>query len=138
MHISRLTVAILLVGFTANIDALIDIGDLPTQLQQCFEMKTEFSNVTEVPSEDICVTCITDYLWKYGNHVHCFKKAEHNLEWVAQLLVELHPTTASRQKRTPPKERRRRKEYRMLTDQERERYHLAINRMKSDTVRKIE
>ncbi|XP_071121629.1 tyrosinase-like protein 2 [Mytilus edulis] len=109
---------------------MIDPGDLPDGLKKCFEMKTNNSNVKEVPSEDICITCITDYLWKQGKHVHCFNKTEHDVKWVAELLAELHPASM-RTKRSAPR-RCRRKEYRMLTDDEREDYHRAVNLMKKD------
>lgn len=135
MQFSPWTIAVLFLECFSLVEALIDTGDLPLELGECFQLKTEDSNVTEVPSEDICITCITDYLWKHGTHRHCFNKTEHDLTWVAEILTELHPVTSKRQKRTPPKQRRRRKEYRMLSDKEREKYHLAINRMKRDRVR---
>lgn len=114
--------------------ALINPVDLPTNLRKCFEMKTKYSNVKEVPSEDICLTCITDYLWRDGKHAHCSSRPHtaDDLKWVADILVDIHPTTNNRYRRSTF-ERARRKEYRMLSDEEREQYHLAVNMMKKDT-----
>lgn len=134
MPVNTFSVILVLIYVLSITKALIEPSDFPQTLRECFEMKTKYSNVKEVPSEDICLTCVTHYLWKEGKHKHCagYNHTQGSVDWIAKILVDIYPSPHKRYKRSV--QRRRRREYRMLPDEDREKFHLALNKMKSDKV----
>lgn len=134
MPVNTFSVILVLIYVLSIANALIEPSDLPQTLRECFEMKTKYSNVKEVPSEDICLTCVTHYLWKEGKHKHCagYNNTRGSVDWIAKILVDIYPSPHKRFKRSF--QRRRRREYRTLSDEEREKFHLALNKMKRDKV----
>ncbi|KAK3092238.1 hypothetical protein FSP39_000151 [Pinctada imbricata] len=77
------------------------------------------------PAERIATTCLTNYAWTVTG-VRCGDVSPHTLDLIGGLLL---PYLCNKKK---PKEHRVRKEYRVLSEEERYRFHYALNVLKEN------
>ncbi|CAC5417267.1 unnamed protein product [Mytilus coruscus] len=105
---------------------------LPRTLKKCLEDKQE-SRPT-LTDEEAIGTCMLDFMWK--NDMKCGTTSQDTISWFAQLAVNRVNTTMQKGRHTwgrAEKKRGIRKEYRMITDTERNDYHRAVNALKRNT-----
>ncbi|VDI50197.1 Hypothetical predicted protein [Mytilus galloprovincialis] len=106
---------------------------LPKQLKLC--LKDRFASDPSAREEDVSTSCMLEFMWL--NKDYCEEASPGTVEWLSSLVRKIASSSvrkgSTRHKRqasggTP----RRRKEYRMLSDNERREYHDAINQLKND------
>ena len=112
---------------------------LPPDLKACLSSK--FSEDAAASDEEITISCLLEFTWV--NRKNCAESSTETASWLSSLVKKSesrNSTVIKRQKRSEsfpnaiggqPKQR---KEYRMLSDQERKEYHDAINALKNDKV----
>ncbi|XP_071121576.1 uncharacterized protein [Mytilus edulis] len=109
---------------------LIEQLELPPFLKECIVMKTQHQNVKISPSESVCNTCLTRYMWIKGpNLKNCYSvKGNTSMTDITNFFGKLlcKEISGKRTKRYANKIRYR-KEIRMLTKMERLRLRRAWN-----------
>ncbi|VDI60817.1 Hypothetical predicted protein [Mytilus galloprovincialis] len=113
---------------------------IPTSLRRCLRKKDQRLPLTD---EQISTSCLLQFQW--SNRKPCDKVSKQTFDWLSSLVEKSQQrpsfaqlngsgSSVNRPKRqTTGSQPRQRKEYRMLTDQERDDYHKAINDLKKDT-----
>ncbi|KAK3107006.1 hypothetical protein FSP39_004789 [Pinctada imbricata] len=101
---------------------------LPSELDDCFQKLYSENDVIKDTAEAITTSCLSDYIWK-NVAVRCYDLTQKSLDYIGGMLSPYFDEN-NREKRDPP---RIRKEYRSLTTEEREKFHTALNQLKSDT-----
>ena len=133
----HLPVIILLLCISHGLCFIEEI-EIPAYLKNCLIMKTKKQTVLESPSESICNTCLTRYMWMEGpNLKKCNQNNNTTIEEITKfvgkiLCDEMKGKRKKRQARNTPQ----RKEYRVLTPNERQRFHNAMNRAYQRGVRR--
>lgn len=112
---------------------------IPTSLRRCLRKRDQSLPLTD---EQKSTSCLLQFQW--SNRKLCDKVSKQTFDWLSSLVEKsqqrpsfapLSGSSVNRTKRqTTGSQPRQRKEYRMLTDQERDDYHKAINDLKQDTV----
>lgn len=127
--------------------ALCDVSSakIPPRLHDCL---TERDSNFELSDDQVSTTCLLEYQWE--NREHCGKVSIQTFNWLYSLANESIKSSPKRKRRrshtknahhrvgahhshrspTP----RQRREYRTLTEAERNTYHRAINKLKEDKV----
>lgn len=125
------TCILLLLTYTSVGRCFIEEIELPPSLRDCLRMKTKYQDVTKSPSESVCNTCVSRYLWMSGPNL---QKCDHpndntTISDISNLFGKLLCEETSR-KRTKRQTRYIpfRKELRMLTRAERQRLRRAWRR----------
>ena len=99
---------------------------LPASLQSCLVDKN--LNHAILTDEEAIGTCMTEFMWL--NNRKCKGISKWTMNWFASLAVNRSRSLDH----TLPNGQRERKEYRVLTDAERNDYHRAVNALKRNTV----
>lgn len=133
----HLPVIILLLCISHGLCFIEEI-ELPAFLKNCLIMKTNQQTVMESPSESVCNTCLTRYMWMEGpNLKSCNQKDNTTIEEITNFVGKIlcNEIKGKRQKRQA-RNRPRRKEYRVLKANERKRFHNAMNKAYQSGVRR--
>lgn len=103
---------------------------IPPSLQNCLTKET----VVPFSDEQISSSCLLQFLWE--NRKLCGRVSNETLTWLESLvnMAQSRNLRSGNSRKRRQAVLRRRMEYRMLSNQERNDYHRAINLMKSDTV----
>ncbi|VDI50194.1 tyrosinase [Mytilus galloprovincialis] len=121
---------VLVFTFVSRGRCLIEQLELPPFLKECIVMKTQHQNVKLSPSESVCNTCLTRYMWIQGpNLKNCYSvKGNTSMTDITNFFGKLlcKEISGKRTKRDANKIRYR-KEIRMLTKMERLRLRRAWN-----------
>ncbi|XP_033746355.1 uncharacterized protein LOC117331634 [Pecten maximus] len=120
-----------------NVEATIDNIDIPPKLVDCFSDWDRKENITTIAGRNVLHTCISDYLWKTGKERWAPDVDPDILKFISADVKEREKqiTEKTNSKTTTPspyKDIRVRKEYRMLTNKERRKYHRAVKALKQD------
>ena len=129
---------VLVFTFVSHGRCLIEQLELPPFLKECIVMKTQHQNVKLSPSESVCNTCLTRYMWIQGpNLKNCYSvKGNTSMTDITNFFGKLlcKEISGKRTKRDANKIRYR-KEIRMLTKMERLRLRRAWNTATKSGVR---
>ena len=109
---------------------LIEIR-VANKLERCFNERRFDTNMTDPRYDNIHGYCIQKYRWHLNRQIHENITLETS-NWIDELLRK--STEEARKPRHIRQSLNVRKEYRRLTDKERNDYHRAINMLKKDTV----
>ncbi|XP_071155318.1 uncharacterized protein [Mytilus edulis] len=129
-------IILIFLSYLTAIECDVKPQPLPKQLKLC--LKDRFASDPSAREEDVSTSCMLEFMWL--NKDHCEVASPGTVEWLSSLVRKLASSSirkgSTRHKRqasggTP----RRRKEYRMLSDNERREYHDAINQLKNDRSR---
>ena len=116
---------------------LIEEIPLPLGIQSCFNRMHTKGNLTELIGEKVLWHCVHGSLSKQSSESAGAKIPEVASKWFADLIYK-SLRDAEHRKRTKRQAQRRplrvRREYRMLSDVERNLFHRAINMLKFDRV----
>ena len=127
---------------------------LPEDVQQCFDISLTQTNSTQrTIAEVVYARCVHGILWNKQHTQQTDKLADDAVKWIQGLvnmdslyngyevtndgIVPSQNGVNGRWKRqTTRRQPRIRREYRMLSDRERNLFHRSINMLKADTVSK--
>ncbi|KAL3859838.1 hypothetical protein ACJMK2_010029 [Sinanodonta woodiana] len=106
---------------------------LPPRMQQCFQDYSHRTSIKETVGESISWFCFDQYMWKAmrENQWMGFNITRQGFEWANGLSGVRFTQPTYRKKRQASL--RVRKEYRRMTDIERNNFHRAIQMLKEDT-----
>lgn len=118
-------------------DGLLQSRDLPIEMAKCLNRFYSSCTIEEEVGLSILHNCIQEYKWKPNRERQYPEKrlspeGQRYLEGLTRKVRSLHTSRGKRQAAV-----RRRKEYRMLSANERARYHNAVRRLKQSTVNTI-
>ncbi|XP_052818134.1 tyrosinase-like protein [Mya arenaria] len=120
--------------------ALIDEIPLPVDIQKCFDNAYEKGNLTRQIAEKLVWHCVHGSLWTRTGSAAQNKMPEVAMKWFAELIHQSIREAHSRRRMRRQTGRRRlvprvriRREYRLISDADRDRFHRAINMLKEDT-----
>ena len=134
MAIQVKLILVLLIKFVFG---LIEEIPLPRDIQSCFDRTHAKGNLTELIGEKVLWHCVHGSLSKQTSESAGAKIPEVASKWFADLIYK-GLRDAEHRKRTKRQAQRRplrvRREYRMLSDMERNLFHRAINMLKYDRV----
>ncbi|XP_071181566.1 tyrosinase-like protein 1 [Mytilus edulis] len=105
-------------------DANIYQMPLPANLISCLKNRTYGISPTEYPGEDVTTFCVQEHLWVDSKKIFPYEVTEDTSRWVLRLF--------EKGRREKEQILRIRKEYRMLTKNERNDYHRAVQLLKQD------
>lgn len=115
-------------------DGLLQSRDLPIEMAKCLNKFYKSCTIEEEVGLSILHNCIQEYKWKPNRERQYPEKrlspeGQRYLEGLTRKVRSLRTSRGKRQAAV-----NRRKEYRMLSDNERARYHNAVRRLKQSTV----
>lgn len=99
---------------------------LPAHLISCLKNRTYGISPTEYAGEDVTTFCVQEHLWVDAKKIFPYEVTEDTSRWVLRLF--------EKGRREKEQILRIRKEYRMLTKNERNDYHRAVQLLKQDQV----
>ncbi|OWF38462.1 uncharacterized protein LOC110466283 isoform X2 [Mizuhopecten yessoensis] len=120
-----------------HVASSIDNIDIPLRLIECFSEWAKRENLTNIAGQSVLHTCMSGYLWETGMERWSPDIdpdiSKYISEDVAERINRLRETRSTDATTASPyRNLRVRKEYRMLTDKERRKYHRAVKALKQD------
>ncbi|KAK3605742.1 hypothetical protein CHS0354_013541 [Potamilus streckersoni] len=132
MNIYGILLLLLSIWSSRSIARIMEIP-LPPRMQQCFQDYSHRTSIRETVGESISWFCFDQYMWKAmrENQWMGFNITIQGYEWANGLAGFGFTQSTYRKKRQASL--RVRKEYRRMTDEERNNFHRAIQMLKEDT-----
>lgn len=135
MAVPKCLISVLFLGLFPVTLALIENLDYPTSYAQClYSMFKKSRGIREEVALSIYHQCISNYRWKTSRFRNFAAKnvTGATVQYTGSLIKSAldRVTHGQRRRRQGLDPRRERLEYRMMTDDQRNRYHTAINRLK--------
>ncbi|XP_060070626.1 uncharacterized protein LOC132550550 [Ylistrum balloti] len=111
--------------------------DIPSKLVDCFSNWARNENIRNIAGENVLHTCMSSFLWKTGKERWSPDFDPNIVKFIAEEGKErnrLIDETSNPKTKTalPFRKPYVRKEYRMLSNKERRRYHRAVKALKND------
>lgn len=119
-------IAVVIYALLWAVSAMIEEMPVPPKLMSCFESHYKRKNVSSIDPEKINFACTQKYVYTQIDHP-ALNLSQEAKEWMKRLII----IPNHRRKR---QNLRIRREYRRLSDQERDQFHNAIIALKVDTV----
>lgn len=137
MAVPKCLISVLFLGLLPVTLALIENLDYPTPYAQClYSMWKKSRGIKEEVALSIYHQCISNYRWKTSRFRNFAAKnvTGATVQYTGSLIRSALGRVAhgQRRRRQGLDLRRERIEYRMMTDDQRNRYHSALNRLKYD------
>ncbi|KAK3605740.1 hypothetical protein CHS0354_013539 [Potamilus streckersoni] len=128
---------ILLAVLVNGVLCMIEEIPLPADIQECLDQVHTKTNLTEVVGENVVWRCVHGSLWKKAKENPNNQLSDKALKWFATLInksVNKGDLQGRRSRARRQTARLRvRREYRMLSDTERNNFHQALIMLKADT-----
>ncbi|KAL5022794.1 hypothetical protein ScPMuIL_001949 [Solemya velum] len=118
-------IAVVIYALLWAVSAMIEEMPVPPKLMSCFESHYKRKNVSSIDPEKINFACTQKYVYTQIDHP-ALNLSQEAKEWMKRLII----IPNHRRKR---QNLRIRREYRRLSDQERDQFHNAIIALKVDT-----
>lgn len=124
-----LSVIVGTVVFAVQTNALIWEADMPNLLKQCYEEHTH-DLTSDPPGQDVHTYCLGKYIWQIPNVQGKFNMTENEINLIKSAYREFQQNLHKRQAN-----RALRREIRVLSDGERQKFFDALNKLKENEVR---
>lgn len=122
------------VVFAVQIHAVIWEADMPNLLKQCYEESTH-DLTSDAPGHDIHTYCLEKFIWQISNVQGKFNMTENEINHIKSAYSEFQQNLHSTRRHKRQANRAFRRELRVLSDEERQRFFVALNRLKENGVR---
>lgn len=129
-----LSVIVGTVVFVVQTHAVIWEADMPNLLKQCYEEHTH-DLTSDVPSHDIHTYCLGKFIWQIPNVQGKFNMTENEINHIKSAYREFQQNLHSTRRHKRQAQRALRRELRVLSDEERQRFFNALNTLKENKVR---
>lgn len=120
--------------FAVQTHAVIWEADMPSLLKQCYKEYTR-DLTSDVPGHDVHTYCLEKYIWQIPNVQGKFNMTENEINRIKSAYREFQQKEHSRRRNKRQAQRALRRELRVLSDQERQKFFDAFNKLKEKKVR---
>lgn len=120
--------------FAVQTHAVIWEADMPSLLKQCYEEHTR-DLTSDVPGHDIHTYCLGKFIWQIPNVQGKFNMTENEINHIKSAYLEYQQKVHSTRRHKRQAQRALRRELRVLSDEERLRFFVALYRLKENGVR---
>lgn len=122
------------VVFAVQTNALIWEADMPNLLKQCYEELTH-DLTSDPPGQDVHTYCLGKYIWQIPNVQGKFNMTENEINLIKSAYREFQQNLHSARRHKRQANRALRREIRVLSDGERQKFFDALNKLKENEVR---
>ena len=113
--------------------AIIWEADMPSLLKQCYEEHTRGLTVSDIASHDIQSYCLGSYVWQIP-YIQRFNMTRQQINYIRSVYREYQQKLYHTRRHKRQVQRAIRRELRVLSDEQRQRFFNALNAMKRDGV----
>lgn len=105
---------------------------MPSLLKQCYEEHTRGLTVSDIPSQDVQSYCLGSYIWQIPHIQRQVNVTESQINYIKSVYREYQRNLYSTRRHKRQAQRALRRELRVLSDAERQRFFDALNALKAD------
>lgn len=123
-----------LVLFAFRTHSIMWEADMPSLLKQCYEEHTRGLTVSDIPSHDVQSYCLGSYIWQIPHIQRQVNMTESQINYIKSVYREYQHKMYSARRQKRQAQRAIRRELRVLSDAERQKFFDALNALKADGV----
>ncbi|XP_048753556.2 uncharacterized protein LOC125664792 [Ostrea edulis] len=113
-------------------DAVVWEAEMPSLLEDCYKQLTINLTVADIPSHAVMSHCLGSYIWQNPDHRYQLNLTQHQVSYVRSVYREYQQRIHNSRRHKRPAKRAIRREIRVLSDEQRQRFFYALNVMKAE------
>ncbi|XP_048759156.2 uncharacterized protein LOC125668782 [Ostrea edulis] len=113
-------------------DAVVWEAEMPSLLEDCYKQLTIDLTVADIPSHAVMSHCLGSYIWENPGLRYQLNLTQHQVNYVRSVYREYQQRIHNSRRHKRQAQRAIRREIRVLSDEQRQRFFDALNEMKAE------